>query len=219
MQPQMSEPVPARDPGTPPGGDPVPAAPRGEADDLFLVRRAQRGEMGAYDELIQRYQERIYRTVYNMVFNHEDANDLAQEAFIRAYRALGGFQGQSSFYTWIHRIAVNKTLTFLKSRKGKFQMSLNDLDANVENDAEMVELVSEATPQRDVALAELQEKMNEALAKLSENHRLVVTLHDVQGMTDREIAQIMDCTLGTVRSRLFYARQKLQSSLSRYLKS
>lgn len=187
-------------------------------EESALVRRAQHGDLAAYDELIRRYQERIYATVYHMTANHEDANDLAQEAFIKAYQALKSFKGGSSFYTWIYRIAVNKTINFLKQRKNRTHMSLNDLDFNAEHDPDLVALVSDKTPRRDAGLAELQEKLNEAMLKLSEPHRLVVTLHDVQGLAHEEIAQIMDCNVGTVRSRLFYARQQLQATLSDYLK-
>jgi RNA polymerase sigma-70 factor (ECF subfamily) len=187
-------------------------------EESALVRRAQHGDMAAYDELIRRYQERIYATVYHMTANHEDANDLAQEAFIKAYQALKSFKGGSSFYTWIYRIAVNKTINFLKQRKNRTHMSLNDLDFNAEHDPDLVALVSDKTPRRDAHLAELQEKLNEAMLKLSEPHRLVVTLHDVQGLAHEEIAQIMECNVGTVRSRLFYARQQLQAILSDYLK-
>ena len=174
--------------------------------------------MSAYDELVQRYQERIYATIYHMTSNHEDASDLAQESFIKAYQALKSFKGGSSFYTWVYRIAVNKTINFLKQRRNRAHMSLNDLDFNVEHDPDLVALISDKTPRRAANLAELQEKLNEAMLKLSDYHRLVVTLHDVQGMSHEEIAKIMDCNIGTVRSRLFYARQQLQAYLTEYLK-
>ena len=192
--------------------DPLPI------DDLILVRQAQEGNVAAYDDLVRRYQERIYATVYHMTANHEDANDLAQEAFIKGFQALRSFKGDSSFYTWVYRIAVNKTINFLKQRKNRSYMSLNDLDFNAENDPDLVTLISDRTPRRDIALSELQEKLNDAMLKLSEVHRLVVTLHDVQGMSHEEIGKIMDCNIGTVRSRLFYARQQLQAYLSDYLK-
>jgi RNA polymerase sigma-70 factor (ECF subfamily) len=194
---------------------PSPAPPTGEQE---LVQRARRGDLAAYDELVRRYQERIYATVYHMTSNHEDANDLAQEAFIKAYQALKTFKGGSSFYTWVYRIAVNKTINFLKQRKNRSQMSLNDVDFNAEHDPDLVALISDRTPRREVGLTELQEKLNEAMQKLSEPHRLAVTLHDVQGMSHEEIAKVMDCNIGTVRSRLFYARQQLQAYLSDYLK-
>jgi RNA polymerase sigma-70 factor (ECF subfamily) len=187
-------------------------------EDLELVRRSQQGDLCSYDELIRRYQERIYATIYHMTSNHEDANDLAQETFIKGFQALKSFKGDSSFYTWVYRIGVNKTINFLKQRKNKTHMSLNDLDFNAENDPDMVALVSDKTPRRDANLNELQEKLNAAILKLSPVHRLVVTLHDVQGLSHEEIGKMMDCNIGTVRSRLFYARQQLQAYLSDYLK-
>ena len=197
--------------------DTPPAAPP-QIEETELVSKARHGDLESYDELVRRYQERIYATIYHMTSNHEDANDLAQEAFIKAFHALKSFKGGSSFYTWVYRIAVNKTINFLKQRKNKAQMSLDDLDFNAEHDPDLVALISDKTPRREVNLAELQEKLNGAMQKLSEPHRLVVTLHDVQGLSHEEIAKIMDCNIGTVRSRLFYARQQLQAYLSDYLK-
>lgn len=203
----MTEPAPIADSNTPTGmleGD--------------LVNRARRGDLAAYDELVKRYQERIYATIYHMTSNHEDANDLAQDSFIKAYQALKSFRGGSSFYTWIYRIAVNKTINFLKQRKNKHHFSLNDLDFNTEHNPDLVALISHKTPHREVGLMELQKKLNEALMRLSEPHRMVVVLHDVQGQSHDEIAAIMDCNIGTVRSRLFYARQQLQRYLAEYAK-
>ena len=215
----MTEPISGK-PGDPalnrlPAGEPAePPA----VDESVLVKRARKGDLDAYDQLVQRYQERIYATIYHMTSNHEDANDLAQEAFIKGFQALKSFKGGSSFYTWVYRIAVNKTINFLKQRKNRSQMSLNDLDFNAEHDPDLVALISDKTPRREAALTELQEKLNEAMQKLSEPHRLVVTLHDVQGLSHEEIATIMGCNIGTVRSRLFYARQQLQGFLADYLK-
>ena len=203
---------PSDEPANGAGDTPVPV------EEMVLVKRALKGDLSAYDDLVRRYQERIYATIYHMTSNHEDANDLAQEAFIKAFQALRSFKGGSSFYTWVYRIAVNKTLNFLKQRKNKTHMSLDDLDFNAEHDPDLVALISDKTPRREAGLAELQEKLNAAMQKLSEPHRLVVTLHDVQGLSHEEIAKIMDCNAGTVRSRLFYARQQLQAYLSDYLK-
>ena len=183
-----------------------------------LVRRARKGDLQAYDDLVKRYQERIYATIYHMTSNHEDANDLAQDSVINALQALKSFKGGSTFYTWLYRIAVNKTINFLKQRKNRTHMSLNDIDFNAEHDTDLIALISEKTPRRDAGLKELQKKLNEALLKLSEPHRLVVVLHDVQGQSHEEIAKIMDCNIGTVRSRLFYARQQMQAELADYLK-
>ena len=200
--------------------EPAPISEAGASADTLegdLVKRARRGDLKAYDELVKRYQERIYATIYHMTSNHEDANDLAQESFIKAFQALKAFRGGSSFYTWLYRIAVNKTINFLKQRKNKLHFSLNDLDFNTEHNPDLVALISDKTPHRDAGLAELQNKLNEALHKLSEPHRMVVVLHDVQGVSHDEIAGIMDCNIGTVRSRLFYARQQLQGHLAEYL--
>jgi RNA polymerase sigma factor RpoE len=213
----MTEPA-SRKASKPPGEfSPEPAAAPAPVEEVELIRRARKGDLTAYDDLVRRYQERIYATIYHMTSNHEDANDLAQEAFIKAFQALRSFKGGSSFYTWVYRIAVNKTINFLKQRKNKAQMSLDDLDFNAEHHPDLVALISDKTPRREVNLAELQEKFNAAMQKLSEPHRLVVTLHDVQGLSHEEIAKIMDCNIGTVRSRLFYARQQLQAYLSDYL--
>jgi RNA polymerase sigma factor RpoE len=212
----MTEPASRKAPKPP--DEPVPDSPPVPPEEMELVKRARKGDLTAYDELVRRYQERIYATVYHMTANHEDANDLAQEAFIKAFQALRSFKGGSSFYTWIYRIAVNKTINFLKQRRNRAQMSLDDLDFNAEHDPDLVALISDKTPRREVGLAELQEKLNAAMQKLSEPHRLAVTLHDVQGLSHEEIAEIMDCNIGTVRSRLFYARQQLQAYLSDYLK-
>jgi len=186
-------------------------------EESTLVARAKGGDLSAYDDLVKRYQERIYATIYHMTSNHEDANDLAQESFVKAFQALKSFKGGSTFYTWLYRIAVNKTINFLKQRKNRQHMSLNDLDFNTEHNPDLVALISDKTPRREAGLTELQEKLNEALLKLSEPHRLVVVLHDVQGQSHEEIAKIMHCNIGTVRSRLFYARQQLQALMADYL--
>ena len=192
-----------------------------QPDDLTLVQQAQAGDAAAFDELVRRYQRQIYGVIYHMTSHHEDASDLAQEAFVKAWQALKSFKGDSSFFTWIYRIAVNRTLNHLKTRKfreSKHRFSINDLDAEAENHPDMVALVAHNTPRRDLALVELQERLNEAMAQLSENHRLVVTLHDIQGLPHEAIAQIMNCNTASVRTRLFYARQQLQGILSDYLK-
>jgi RNA polymerase sigma-70 factor, ECF subfamily len=198
--------------------DKTQAPPAEPPPETQLLKGAVAGDLDAYDVLVRRYQERIYATIYHMTSNHEDANDLAQETFIKAFRALPSFKGDSSFFTWLYRIAVNKTINFLKQRRHKTYLSLNDLDTNAEHDPRLVALISEHTPRREVNIAELQEKLNAAMQKLSEIHRLVVTLHDVQGLSHEEIGKIMGCNTGTVRSRLFYARQQMQAYLSDYLK-
>lgn len=189
-----------------------------ELPEQDLVERAKEGDLEAYNDLVRRYQVRIYATIYHMTSNHEDANDLAQESFIKAFHALKSFRGNSSFFTWIYRIAVNKTINYLKQRKKRTHLSLNDLDFQAENDPDMLALISDKTPRREANLSELQQQLNIAMQKLSDVHRLVVTLHDIQGLSHDEISRILDCNNGTVRSRLFYARQQLQAHLADYLK-
>src|SRR5260221_4449134 len=174
-----------------------PASKYSAADDSTLVQWSGKGEMTAYDELVRRYQERIYATIYHMTSNHEDANDLAQETFVKAYQALKSFKGDSSFYTWIYRIAVNKTINFLKQRKNRAHMSLNDLDFSVERNPDLVALISHKTPRREAHLAELHEKLNAAMQKLSEPHRLVVALPEVEGTSPERIGNIINCNIGS----------------------
>ncbi|MBV9492118.1 MAG: sigma-70 family RNA polymerase sigma factor [Verrucomicrobia bacterium] len=187
-------------------------------DDETLVRRTQGGDTRAFDALWQRYSPRIYSLIYNMTSNHEDANDLLLEAFAKAYRSINGFRGKSSFYTWIHAIAVNMTINFLKKRGRRHQMSLDDMDANVQNDKDFLEMTAANTPVREVDLAELQKRLNEAMMKLSVEHRAVVTMFDIQGMPHAEIARILGVPEATVRSRLFYAHRQLQNYLEEFRK-
>lgn len=185
-------------------------------DDRTLVARARQRDLAAYDELVRRYQGRIYSLVYNMTSNREDTEDLLQDVFVKAYHSLGHFRGTSSFYTWLYRIAVNRTINFLKKRKKRTMMSLNDVDEGVERDPAYVELSARESPFRDATLLELQRELNNALMKLSEKHRMVVILHDIQGIPHDEIARMIGCSQGTVRSRLFYARQRLQAELAEF---
>jgi RNA polymerase sigma-70 factor (ECF subfamily) len=183
------------------------------------VRRAQAGDLAAYDQLVHQFQERIYGLCYHMTSHHEDAHDLAQDTFVKAWQALKSFKGDSSFYTWIYRIAVNTCLNHLKLRRNRTpHLSLNDLDVQPENDPDLVALVSDKTPRREANLAELQRRLNEAILKLSEDHRSVVTLHDIQGLPHDQIAKILGVNPGTVRSRLFYAHQQLQGWLADWMK-
>ncbi len=196
----------------------VPAAedPPEQESDLELVKKAKANDLGAYDELVRRYQGKIYGLVYNMTGNKEDTEDVVQDVFIKAFAALDRFRGKSSFYTWIYRIAINRSINFVKKRKNRYALSLNDLDQSVEKDPAYVELSSRDTPIRDASLSELQEKLNKALLTLSEKHRAVVVLHDIQGVPHDEIAAMLGCSSGTVRSRLFYARQRLQAELAEF---
>ena len=188
-------------------------------EDQQLVARTQTGEAGAYDQLVVKYTPRLYGLVYNMTSNHEDTNDLLQDVFSKGYKAIGGFRGKSSFYTWIHSIAVNMTLNFLKKRGRRFNLSLDDVDASIQNDKEFLELTQTSSPVRGADLSELQVRLNEAMMKLSEEHRAVVTMFHIQGMPHAEISKILRVSEGTVRSRLFYANRQLQNYLEEFRKN
>jgi RNA polymerase sigma factor (sigma-70 family) len=187
-----------------------------ETPDQELIARTCGGDPTGFDELIRRYSPRVYGLIYNMTSNHEDTNDLLQETFAKAYRSLPGFRGQSSFYTWLHTIAVHRTINFLKKRGKRYHLSLNDLDSGVENDSEFIAATAGSDPRREAGLKELQKRLNEAMLKLSPNHRAVVTMFDIQGMPHAEIAKILGISEGTVRSRLFYAHRELQNYLEEF---
>jgi len=187
-----------------------------QEDDVQLVAKAREQDLAAYAQLVQRYQSRIYGLIYNMTSNREDAEDLVQDVFVKTYKSLSQFKGHSSFYTWVYRIAVNQTINFLKKRNRWPQLSLDDMDSAVERDPAYVELRARESPFRDATLSELQGKLNKALLTLSEKHRAVEVLHDIQGVPHDEIAKMIGCSQGTVRSRLFYARQRLQTELAEY---
>src|SRR6201996_8615665 len=188
-------------------------------EDQELVARTQAGEAAAFDQLVVKYTPRLYGLGYNKTSNHEDTNDLLQDIFSKAYKAIRGFRGKSSFYTWIHSIAVNMTLNFLKKRGRRYHLSLDDVDASIQNDKEFLELTATSSPVREADLSELQRRLNEAMMKLSDEHRAVVTMFHIQGMPHAEISKILKVSEGTVRSRLFYANRQLQNYLDEFRKN
>jgi len=188
-------------------------------EDQQLVARTQAGDVDAFDQLVVKYTPRLYGLIYNMTANHEDTNDLLQDVFSKAYKAIRGFRGKSSFYTWVHSIAVNMTLNFLKKRGRRFHLSLDDVDASIQNDKEFLELTATSSPVREADLGELQRRLNEAMMKLSDEHRAVVTMFHIQGMPHAEISKILKVSEGTVRSRLFYANRQLQNYLDEFRKN
>jgi len=184
-----------------------------------LVSRAQSGDLAAFDSIMLLYRERLYSVIYNMTFNHEDAADLSQEAFVKAFRSLTKFKGKSSFFTWLYRIGVNMTLSHLQRKKARRFFSFEQISEGNASGKYLDKFSSsESSSVRNTLLNELHEKLNEALLKLSDKHRTIVVLYEIDGLSHREIATIMKCTEGTVRSRLHYAKIQLQSLLSDYLK-
>jgi len=184
-----------------------------------LVKRVQGGDIAAFDSIMLLYRERLYSVIYNMTFNHEDAADLTQEAFVKAFRSLGKFKGKSSFFTWLYRIGVNMTLSHIQRKKTRKFFSFEQISEEYGSSKEFEKLSSsESSSVRNTLLNELHQKLNEALLKLSDKHRTIVVLFEIDGLSHKEISTIMKCTEGTVRSRLHYAKLQLQSLLSDYLK-
>jgi RNA polymerase sigma-70 factor, ECF subfamily len=184
-----------------------------------LVSRAQSGDLAAFDSIMLLYRERLYSVIYNMTFNHEDAADLSQEAFVKAFRSLTKFKGKSSFFTWLYRIGVNMTLSHLQRKKARRFFSFEQISEGNASGKYLDKFSSsESSSVRNTLLNELHEKLNEALLKLSDKHRTIVVLYEIDDLSHKEIATIMKCTEGTVRSRLHYAKIELQSLLSDYLK-
>ena len=183
-----------------------------------LVSRAIEGDFDAFDQIMLLYRERLYGVIYNMTFNHEDAADLTQESFVKAFRSLSKFKRKSSFFTWLYRIGVNLTLTHLKRKKARKFFSFDQLSDHKKSKEVLAEFSSsEKSSIKTTLLNELHEKLNEALSKLSDKHRTIVVLFEIDGLSHKEIASIMKCTEGTVSSRLHYSKLQLQSLLSDYV--
>jgi RNA polymerase sigma-70 factor (ECF subfamily) len=152
-----------------------------------------------------------------MTSNKEDTHDLLQDIFAKAYRSLRRFRGKSTFYTWIYSISVNMTLNFLKKRKRRAVYSYNDIDSGIQSDPAFIDQAHAANPRRQSNIHELQKKLNEAMQELSEDHRAVVTMFDIQNMPHAEISRILGVSEGTVRSRLYYAHKQLQGYLGEFI--
>ncbi len=205
------------EPSTTLESSPPPAPGATSPSDEELVRRAQEGDTDAYDVLVRRYFDRIFGLVYNMIGHRQDAEDLVQTIFVRAYRALRRFRGDSSFSTWLYRIALNTSYTAnARRRRRADDISLAHLEEDSGWEPPARSSGTLDTPHHRVNLKELQVRLNEALQSLSEEHRQVVVLHDIQGWRHEDIAKAMNLPVGTVRSRLFYARRHLQEQLAEF---
>jgi RNA polymerase sigma-70 factor (ECF subfamily) len=191
---------------------------KNDPPDSELVLKSQQGDVRAFDELVERYHDRIYGLAYNMLSNREDAEDLTQEIFVKAFEALPRFKGKSLFYTWLYRIAINKTINYRKKRNRNRALSLDQFDQEIKSDDIYQDLTAKGSPLRNINLTELQERLNASLQKLSDKHRTVMIMHDMQGIPHEEIAKVVGASTGTVRSRLFYARKQMQMELSEFMK-
>jgi RNA polymerase sigma-70 factor (ECF subfamily) len=184
----------------------------GRADDWQLVQRVQGGDKTAFDVLVLKYQHKIVKLVMRYVQDPSESQDVAQEAFIKAYKALPNFRGESAFYTWLYRIAINTAKNYLVARKRR---PLDyDVDLQDPTQYEMQARVSDiATPEGHALGEEVREVVAEAVEKLPEDLRMAIVLREIEGMSYEEIAQAMDCPVGTVRSRIFRAREAIDSRL------
>lgn len=183
------------------------------ASDEQLVQAAQKGDMGAFEELVARHRDKIYARAYSMMRNEEEAIDLSQEAWVKAWQRLEQFQGDSSFPTWITRIVINLCLDQLRRQKRRRTESIDEMDeesGGVERQLPVVTI----NPTEGLERAELRKRIDEALSKLSESHRMVIVLCEFQNMEYKEIAKTMNCSIGTVMSRLFYARRRMAALLA-----
>ncbi len=201
-----------RDPAGTAAADDFSNDPEG---DFRLVALAQSGDTRAYDQLVTRHRGRIFAMIRNMIHQEADAWDLSQEVFIKAWNALPRFEAKARFSTWLYRIAHNVVYDFTRKRKVESAGELNDEIFSREkiDSASMTTPAGGEAPDDTMEHGELRVKIETALKKLSPEHREVVVLKDVQGLSYKEIAVAMSSTLGTVMSRLFYARQKLQTLL------
>jgi RNA polymerase sigma-70 factor (ECF subfamily) len=184
-----------------------------DASDISLVRRVQRGDKGAFDALVLKYQHKVVKLVMRYVRNPAEAEDIAQEAFIKAYRALPQFRGDSAFYTWLYRIAINTAKNAIVSR----DRSPVEYDLDLQNPEESYDMHGRQkdaeTPEGLVLTEEIRSIVNGAIAALPEDLRTAIVLRELEGLSYEEIAATMDCPVGTVRSRIFRAREAIDRRL------
>lgn len=186
--------------------------------DLALVRRVQQGDKRAYNLLVSKYQQKILRLVSRFIRDSMECEDITQEAFIKAYRALPNFRGDSAFYTWLYRIAVNTAKNHLVS-SGRRPPS-QDLDAEeADHSVAGVNFVNLNTPESALMNAELLSVIRDTIASLPDSLREAIVYREFDGLSYEEIAEVMDCPIGTVRSRIFRARETLEDAMSPYISS
>lgn len=183
------------------------------SNEQLLLERSKAGDIAAFEKLIEVYQKKIFNLAYRMVGNHDDAADLAQEALIRIFKSIANFKEQSSFSTWVYRITTNVCLDEIRKKKNRRVLSLDE-EIHVE-DGEMQRQIMSDDPLPDevVEREELRSIVNGAIGSLPEEQRLVISLRDIQGLSYDEIAEVLDCPTGTVKSRINRARQALKNVL------
>lgn len=191
----------------------IPAAGTVDNPDHELVRACLDGDATAYRGLVERYQGRIYNVIFGMVRNREDARDLTQDAFVKAYKNLSRFRFGSSFYTWICRIGMNVAIDHLRKQKVRRAQEFDDGIATKDQGGVISLAHHRGNPSKELERSRIHERILAALDQLPEQQRQVVVLREMEGLAYKEIAEVMDIPEGTVMSRLYYARKKLQESL------
>jgi RNA polymerase sigma-70 factor (ECF subfamily) len=189
-------------------------------DDLTLVRRAQQGDRTAFRTLFDKYHRRVFAVALGVVKNPSDAHDVVQEAFVKVHRHLATFQGASSFYTWLYRITMNLAIDHLRRKKVARQVDFDESlkrDDEIEDPGNLAPVLTNSDPGKVHSRKELATKIQGALGTLPEIHRQCILLREVEGLSYEEIATIMKVPKGTIMSRLFHARRKMQSALAEYV--
>lgn len=181
--------------------------------EVVLIERCRKGDLAAFDELVGMYEKKAYNLAYRMTGNHEDASDVAQEAFLRVFNSLGDFRGDASFSTWLYRIVSNVCWDELRRRRRHFAASLDEPVATEEGGYVRQVMDHSPGPEESLERKELQAVVQEGINELSPDHRFAVILRDIKGLSYEEIADILDCSLGTVKSRLNRARNALKEKL------
>ena len=185
-------------------------------DDAKLVERARAGDQAAFRELYDLYHKQLYRLAGSMAGPVEDVHDIVQEAFVRAFRSLDKFKGQSSFYTWLYRIAINVTTDYRRKQARRRQQFTDRPLEDIDRGASQMAAPERDNPEADLYRIEIESLVEKALETLSEDHRKVVVLREINGLSYQEIADITETTIGTVMSRLHYGRKKLAETLKKW---
>lgn len=189
-----------------------------EVDDRTLVERSQRGDRDAFRQLYSRYHRRAYALAFGVVHDQDDALDVVQEAFLKAHRSLGGFEGNASFYTWLYRIVMNVAIDHIRKEGRAQKVEFDDAIGHSDEDAppgteSLAPTLLGFDPATELQRKDVRDKIDQALARLSPNHRAVLIMREVDGLSYEEMAKAMKCSKGTIMSRLFHARRNMQKHL------
>ena len=183
-------------------------------EDIALVKRCQKGDALAFEQLVIKYRSKVFSMIFGMVQNEQDAWDLAQEGFIKAWRSIHRFKGQASFYTWLYRIVTNVAIDSLRRKGLKKTAEFDDqIAANEVEPGSKTLPTPDPLPHHGLEREEIRQRIEQAISKLSPEHRAVIVMKEIEELQYNEIAEALGCSIGTVMSRLFYARKKLQTLL------